>query len=171
MAWFGRDTLQMAHFIRGDNIVNRPSAFAARAVVFPGRAHRAKPDTLQMAHFIRRGNIVNSAADLTARAGERMSGQSSADDERLRLRAVQLTGRQATCLALYYFDDLSLGQIASALHIHRTVVSQHLRYGRQKLSAGRLAPRRMRWAKSPMLIQMDIEALDELSPDYLRGRW
>ena len=100
-----------------------------------------------------------------------MSGQSSADDERLRLRAVQLTGRQATCLSLYYFDDLSLGQIARELHIHRTVVSQHLRYGRQKLSAGRLAPRRMRWAKSPMLIQMDIEALDELSPDYLRGRW
>ena len=114
---------------------------------------------------------MTSAADRTAKATEQVSGQSSADDQRLRLRAVQLTGRQITCLSLYYFDNLSMGQIASELRIHRTVVSQHLRYGRRKLSAGGLTPRRMRWLGQPLLIQMDIDGLDELSPELLLARW
>jgi len=114
---------------------------------------------------------VTSTADSTVKETAPAPGEPSTDRRRRRLQGVKLTARQLTCLSLYYFDNLSTGQIASELRIHRTVVSQHLRYGRRKLSGAGLTPKRLRWPAQPVLIQMDMEGLDKFDPESLAARW
>jgi len=143
----------------------------ARRLELSGFGRRTISDTLQKLHYVRRGIIVTSMVDPIARGGRPAKRRVPANGERARLRAAGLTNRQATCLSLYYFDNLSLGQIATELSIHRTVVSQHMRYGRRKLSTAGLEPRRMPWPAQPVLILMDIEGLDEFAPESLAAHW
>ncbi len=104
--------------------------------------------------------MISTAIDKTASHANLLS----------RLRLAGLTRRQTQCLSLYYFDGLSQTEIGVELGVGQRSVSQHLAYGRKKLAAVRLTVTR-RIVEPPQMAQMDIETLDKLTSQLLRGRW
>jgi predicted DNA-binding protein YlxM (UPF0122 family) len=90
---------------------------------------------------------------------------------RKKLRAAGLTDRQLTCLAMYYFDGLTMQDIAEGLELHKTTVSQHIRYGRKKLKSVGMTPTRVERDDTPRMVTMDTDAIDRLGPDDIVAAW
>jgi len=94
-----------------------------------------------------------------------------ASDALHRLRSAGLTARQLDCLSLYYFDGLTQAQIGRRLGISQRAVCYHLRSGRGKLAARDLNPSRRQTVDPPTLVSMDIEGLERIPKEAIRGQW
>ncbi len=90
---------------------------------------------------------------------------------RQELKKCNLTERQMRCLAMWYFDGLTLRKIAEVLGIDWTTVREHVQRGQRKLKAAGLKPKRRYMEHQPKLLVRDNEYLDNLGPDEIRAVW
>lgn len=84
------------------------------------------------------------------------------------MRKAGLTGRQAACLAMRWYDGLGQREIARLLGMTPQAVGGHLRGARANLGKAGLAVRKRTAAPAQMLLQSS-EWLDRLTPEEIKG--
>lgn len=90
---------------------------------------------------------------------------------RARLAAAGLSPMETRCLAMSHFDGCTQHQIAAEFCISRSTVQTHLRRGRRKLAAAKLAFRNLARADSPVCFLMDRPELADAGAGACVGAW
>ena len=105
---------------------------------------------------------------MSGRTGKAPAGGASVAD---RLRAAELSARQAECLAMRCFDGMTYRQIARECRTSLSAVGTHICRARAKLAAVGLRAEILEMKETPLVIIMPPHKLDQLGLDHIRGRW